>query len=570
MMRYEFCGWETKAMDKTGEESENISEAEQYIGIWKELDTFHLGPQRFVANGPRLISSNRVTASLWRQHSRCEFSTRDQTCCDSWRPKEAPLLLSPLPKGRHQGRGAERNPQATAGTAGSKDWEHGPRQQPEQAQPHPRTILRGHKAQVHAAVFIRNNERLVTGDAEGYVVLWDLAIMRPRAAAKVVPPPPPTFAVRQLLHQFPGLLFAGPANIPKSSHGRDNKLIAWKLSADDESALGVLLPLDLSPTDMKQPWMLHLLEVNTMNFCSFASCPADYRLSIREADELLVAVPNTLATEAVDIFHLPSQQRKQTLKPETGNSQDGMVMALSMFHKTENLTLCVGYENGLAAVVRERIPGSWTTVYVSTPHTQPILSLDAAPDRSYFFTSGADATIAKHPIPDDILNSSNRVVLIKAANTKHAGQQSLRLRDDGRIFATGGWDGMVRVYSARTAKELAVLKWHKTGCYAVAFANVLRGEAESGSGSNTLSKGHIKDSPSSETSKNDGSGAILSTTGSAVASHDHTVVQKLVEVTVKEKRERAAVETHWVAAGGKDGKLAIGAANKAMRNKVAL
>ena len=50
-----------------------------------------------------------------------------------------------------------------------------------QPAPRPKAILRGHKAQVHAAVFIRNNDRLVTGDADGYVVVWDLAIIRPRA-----------------------------------------------------------------------------------------------------------------------------------------------------------------------------------------------------------------------------------------------------------------------------------------------------------------------------------------------------------------------------------------------------
>lgn len=45
----------------------------------------------------------------------------------------------------------------------------------------PKTVLRGHKAQVHAATFIRKNDRLVTGDAEGFVVVWDLTIMRARA-----------------------------------------------------------------------------------------------------------------------------------------------------------------------------------------------------------------------------------------------------------------------------------------------------------------------------------------------------------------------------------------------------
>lgn len=50
------------------------------------------------------------------------------------------------------------------------------------ALPQPANILRGHKSQIHAASFIRNNGRLVTGDAEGFVVVWNLAIMRPTAA----------------------------------------------------------------------------------------------------------------------------------------------------------------------------------------------------------------------------------------------------------------------------------------------------------------------------------------------------------------------------------------------------
>lgn len=47
--------------------------------------------------------------------------------------------------------------------------------------PQPQAILRGHAAQVHAARFIRGNERLVTGDAQGFVVVWDLTVMRARA-----------------------------------------------------------------------------------------------------------------------------------------------------------------------------------------------------------------------------------------------------------------------------------------------------------------------------------------------------------------------------------------------------
>jgi hypothetical protein len=62
-----------------------------------------------------------------------------------------------------------------------------------------------------------------------------------------------------------------------------------------------VLPLDPSPEERPQPWLLHLLEVNTMNFCAFSCCPPA-TTSTNSASELLIAVPNTLASEAVRKF----------------------------------------------------------------------------------------------------------------------------------------------------------------------------------------------------------------------------------------------------------------------------
>lgn len=42
----------------------------------------------------------------------------------------------------------------------------------------PTYILRGHSAQIHAVRFLRQNTRLLTGDADGWVVLWSLASKR--------------------------------------------------------------------------------------------------------------------------------------------------------------------------------------------------------------------------------------------------------------------------------------------------------------------------------------------------------------------------------------------------------
>lgn len=129
----------------------------------------------------------------------------------------------------------------------------------------------------------------------------------------------------------------------------------------------------------------------------------------------------------------------------------------------------------------------------------------------YFLTSSADSIIAKHPLP--ITTSTDAASTpIKIVNTKHSGQQSISIRSDGKIFGTAGWDTRIRVYSVKTMKELAVLKWHREGCYAVAFGKVL--EMEGGREE----------------------GAV---------------------VTVEERRRERVRTVHWTAGGAKDGKVSL-------------
>lgn len=92
-------------------------------------------------------------------------------------------------------------------------------------------------------------------------------------------------------------------------HGRDHKLIVWKIAREDESGLSTVLPLDGVDVERRRPWVVHLLEVNTMNFCSFAACPLEdsqYSPFLGTSPEILVAVPNTLASESVCLCPFPS------------------------------------------------------------------------------------------------------------------------------------------------------------------------------------------------------------------------------------------------------------------------
>jgi WD40 repeat protein len=123
--------------------------------------------------------------------------------------------------------------------------------------------------------------------------------------------------------------------------------------------------------------------------------------------------------------------------------------------------LAAGYESGHACVYNVSA-SSWSLLHTFKSHSQPVLSLTVHPSQESFYTTSADATLAHHPI-------AIATQPIKSSNTKHSGQTSLQIRRDGRILVSAGWDGVGRVYSATTLRQLAVLKWHGGGLQAAAF-----------------------------------------------------------------------------------------------------
>lgn len=277
-------------------------------------------------------------------------------------------------------------------------------------------------------------------------------------------------------------------------HGRDNKLYVWRLRLEDEEEMATKLPIeDASAEESKQPKLLHTLEVNTLNFCAFAMCYA-------KQETVLIATPG-VQDGHINVTSLPTADRVATLgTPNATNT--GMVMALGLCQRNDQLLVLAGYESGHACVWAQQ-KGQYQVLYMEKAHAQPILSVGVALSQHMWFTSAADAIVARHP------THPGSGVETKTIQTRHAGQQGLAVRNDERIFATAGWDGRMRVYSVKGMKELAVLKWHGEGCYAVAFADV-----------------------------------------------DVTTTSER-SLTVAELRVEKARTTHWLAAGSKDGKVSL-------------
>ncbi|KAJ5312336.1 hypothetical protein PENANT_c011G04469 [Penicillium antarcticum] len=411
-------------------------------------------------------------------------------------------------------------------------------------------ILRGHGAPIHALHIFNQNLRLASGDANGWIVIWDLVTKRPVTVWK---------AHAGAVLEVKGFNFdSGVTEI--YTHGRDHKLCVWKIRLEDESFLDKTLPVDMTDPALEgsktQPWLLHSMPVNALNFCAFSmtfvnadGLPVSPSPTSAKPENALFAVPNALDSGGIDIFHLPSERRISTI-PSESLTKTGMLMAVDVFvTSVGDLFIVSAYEDGQVMVYAHRgalktasfeiehikkYPMKWERLYAARPHTQPVLSLDVSASYTHFVSSSADALVVKHPIPS--LASVGYIPTagykeespLKVVNTRHSGQQGLRIRSDGKVFATAGWDSRVRVYSGKTMKELAVLKWHKDGCYAVAFGDVAT--------PSSAKSADMEDSTTSETA---------------------AVAREYSLASVQQQRNHKVQQTHWLAAGSKDGKISL-------------
>lgn len=98
------------------------------------------------------------------------------------------------------------------------------------------------------------------------------------------------------------------ADLKRNSHGRDHRLLIWQLGPEEEPTMDRTLPVDVALTERKQPWLLHALPVNTLNFCAFAMCRdgmPQVLSSVKALQDkdvpcpILVAVPNTVDSGGV-------------------------------------------------------------------------------------------------------------------------------------------------------------------------------------------------------------------------------------------------------------------------------
>ena len=244
--------------------------------------------------------------------------------------------------------------------------------------------------------------------------------------------------------------------------------MGYRLAESDELNCQTGLPLDGGTR--RPPWLEYTIEAGDGGYCQF-SCLANPN---QHQGQVWIALPNPASLAKVDVLELPASKRKYAAIAEVASDKLGMVMAVKLFKHQDTVALLVGYDAGYTSLFSLLDDDTWTSVVRIGSQSHPILSISVSPSADAFFTSSASAYITKVHLPDCSLRKLelNADFQTLSKNTKHAGQTSLKARDDGRILVTAGWDGKLRVFSSLTLAPLAVLKWHTSAVHAAAFSSV--------------------------------------------------------------------------------------------------
>ncbi|KZT39145.1 WD40 repeat-like protein [Sistotremastrum suecicum HHB10207 ss-3] len=325
--------------------------------------------------------------------------------------------------------------------------------------PSPAHILRLHGSQINDLSFSPDNERLYAGDADGHVTISSTITLRPIANWKP---------------HSDGLLGIQEWNEFIITQGRDNKLHIWQ-----RPGKAAQLTETAGSPDLATPQLLKTLDVNSLNYCRFSI------MNLYDTTDLgytgMLAIPNLVDSSVADIWSLPSLTRIHAAvgkwDVEGPIPVDGRGDTKTESSSRRRLKLLAAYENGSVTLwgfseglgdmsVESK---GWNEIWSSRIHVETVMAMAVTPENRVAFTVSADHIIGQYPMEQTESESTNASPTIH--RTKYPGNAAIAMRSDGRIFATGGWDGKVRLYSTKSCKPLGTLSYHRESCRAIAFAN---------------------------------------------------------------------------------------------------
>ncbi|ORY92159.1 WD40-repeat-containing domain protein [Syncephalastrum racemosum] len=297
--------------------------------------------------------------------------------------------------------------------------------------PTPVYIFRGHEAGVNDLVFFNDDQYFVSGDAKGIVQIWK---MRTRRAI-----------LQWQAHEESCLSVHVYENDKLITQGRDNTIHVWQLL------------LDNSTPDKHH---LYTLIYDSLTFCRLS-------LAFNDRQDAIIAIPAQADHSAIDIYNLSKRKwvfRDVGKRPiEEGTKSRGICMAIKLFEAGRRVV--AAYESGeVTTWALDEEKDLFELVWSVQEQHEPVLDLALDPLQTFAISTSAENAIIKY----DLVTGQTKKTTIKKP-----GLSAVTIRQDGKIFATAGYDGRIRVFSAKSLKPLAILSYHRDSVYSVSFASRL-------------------------------------------------------------------------------------------------
>ncbi|KAI1316474.1 ASTRA complex subunit [Mortierella claussenii] len=273
-----------------------------------------------------------------------------------------------------------------------------------------------------------------------------------------------------------------------------------------------ILAIDASPpAEMSSPTAKQLHGTEKTLFSSLLS---------KTHQHIYVAVPSPTTATLIDVYDIVKPERtfaavgapqaagmaSATIEGGGENRKWGSVMAIQLFQQqgqsldsssipldteaevlpsqlegviARALSMLVGYEDGSVALFKESAFSSTATadegkkykrkmdtLWTIKCHRDSVLALNVSSDFQFAMSSGSDNVLVKY----DLTSHLQGVPEVQQAVLKSNGIADIKIRNDNKVLGLAGWDGSLRVYSVKTLKPLAILKYHREGLYGLAFA----------------------------------------------------------------------------------------------------
>ena len=288
-----------------------------------------------------------------------------------------------------------------------------------QSDPDPVFVLRSGTDDITAlkyACTVDGKEVIISGSSSGEIKFWDFSTKRP-------------FLEFQSGSKS-GILYVNLLKLSSEwyliTQNREGELLFWNASSLS------------SNMKVKNAW-----QISKLGFCS---------ISLLEFNDSKCWIAFSCGESSLGVREFPNDS-PGTIEL-TPKDRKGMVMQIKLFlSKSNKLLLLSGYEDGCLTIWNVFDAAALSTLKL---YDDPIMALCFDIESMKVFTGSAGNIVKLVSINRESLELD----LCGCVSTQYSGCSSAQVRRDGKLLFVGGWDGIIRVYTWKKMRLLALLKYH--------------------------------------------------------------------------------------------------------------